>query len=450
MLNQQKLMDLVKKRSSTLVSSSRNFLRRLDPSATQDSTDLNTYDESILQQGRFWMRTVTWTLIGTSVFGVAWLALARTEEIVVAPGQLEPIGSVQDIQMPLGGVVDQILVAEGDTVKAGQVLMKLDTEASEEQRNSLEKTIKLKQEQLLLKQEEKRNYMQVNQEEVKILEGNLVLQAEILERYEQLEAVGAFSEVQYLNQQNIVAETRGKLMQTKAERLRQIALLDQQTAQLKSELADLNGRLVESKVTLRYQQLRSPVDGVVFDLKPTSRGFTAQSTQTVMKVVPIGSLEAKVEVPSNKIGFVKVPMGCPEKRDACMNADISIDSFPSSDFGVLKGKVTRIGSDALEPDPQEQRQNSAFRAIQLDDQQLKLKTGSSLPLQLGMSLTANIKLRKVSYLQLLLGEFRTRLNRCSVSEFVRILFVHRTFWAVRPYHSSSSSAGPAPTRCSGH
>ena len=143
--------------------------------------------------------------------------------------------------------------------------------------------------------------------------------------------------MQYLHQQNIVAETRGKLMQSKAERLRQTALLDQQTAQLKSELADLNGRLVESKVTLRYQQLRSPVDGVVFDLKPTSRGFTAQSTQTVMKVVPMGAL-GKSGVPSNKIGFVQVPHGCPEDRAACMSADISIDSFPSSDFGVLKGK----------------------------------------------------------------------------------------------------------------
>ena len=111
-----------------------------------------------------------------------------------------------------------------------------------------------------------------------MLENNLALQSEILKRYEQLEAAGAFSEVQFLNQQNIVAETNGRLMQSKAERLRQIALLDQQTAQLKSELADLNGRLVETKVTLRYQQLKSPVDGVVFDLKPTSRGFTAQST----------------------------------------------------------------------------------------------------------------------------------------------------------------------------
>ena len=57
--------------------------------------------------------------------------------------------------------------------------------------------------------------MQMNQEEVVMLQNNLALQAEILERYGQLQAAGAFSEVQYLNQQNIVAETRGKLMQSR-------------------------------------------------------------------------------------------------------------------------------------------------------------------------------------------------------------------------------------------
>ena len=409
LINPQKWTSFVKQGSSNLVATSRGWLRRFDPSAPPTATDLNSFDESILQQGRFWMRTVTWTLIGTSLFGLAWLALARTEEIVVASGQLEPIGSVQDIQMPVGGVADQILVAEGDRVKVGQVLMQLDTEASEQQRLSLEQSIKLKQEQLQLKEQEKLKTLQVNQEEVLMLENNLQLQSEILKRFEQLNAAGAFSEVQLLNQQNIVAETRGTLMQAKVERLRQIALLDQQMAQLQAELADLNGRLVETKVTLRYQQLKSPVDGVIFDLKPTARGFTAQSTQTVMKVVPNGLLEAKVEVPSNKIGFVQVPPGCPEKREACMNADISIDSFPSTDFGVLKGKVIQIGSDALEPDPQQQRQELSFPVtIQLDEQDFRLKSGAVLPLQVGMSLTANIKLRKVSYLQLLLGEFQDK------------------------------------------
>ena len=100
-----------------------NPFKKLLPAQDESGAGLASYDESVLQQGRFWMRTVTWSLIGTTVFGVAWLALARTEEIVVAPGQLEPIGSVQDIQMPVGGVADQILVKEGEEVKAGQGLI---------------------------------------------------------------------------------------------------------------------------------------------------------------------------------------------------------------------------------------------------------------------------------------------------------------------------------------
>ncbi|MFL2506689.1 MAG: HlyD family efflux transporter periplasmic adaptor subunit [Planctomycetaceae bacterium TMED241] len=394
-----------------------------------ETVSITRFDESVLQQGRFWMRTVTWTLIGTTVFGVAWLALARTEEIVVATGKLEPIGSVKDIQMPVGGVADEILVKEGEQVKAGQVLMKLDTEASEEQQRSLQtqmqalqNNLQLKDDELSLKRKELRDYLAMNREEVAMLEKNLVLASDILGRLEELARQGATPELQLLQQRNTVEETRGRLMQTRVDRDRQSAILNQNITQLqqaiqqtRSQEADLKAKLAETRVTLRYQQLKSPVDGVVFDLKPTSTGFTAQSTQTVMKVVPYGSLEAKVEVPSNKIGFVKLPQGqegkpgCPQDLSICMDADISIDSYPSTDFGVLNGKVTKIGSDALPPDPQEQREQLSFPVtVELQQQQLKLKSGTSLPLQVGMSLTANIKLRKVSYLQLLLGEFQDK------------------------------------------
>ena len=52
-------------------------------------------EEVVLRQSRFWARSITWTLMGVTGFALAWLALAKTEEIVTAPGKLEPLGVVR-------------------------------------------------------------------------------------------------------------------------------------------------------------------------------------------------------------------------------------------------------------------------------------------------------------------------------------------------------------------
>ena len=168
---------------------------------------------------------------------------------------------------------------------------------------------------------------------------------------------------------------------------------------LKTEISNLRAEEADIKVTRRYQVLRSPVNGVVFDLQPKGSGYAGQATETLMKIVPINALEASVEIPSSDIGFVKKGM----------KADLSIDSFPATDFGVLHGTISKIGSDALKPEPSKQETEYRYPAtIALQDQVLSLRNGKSLSLQPGMSLTANIKLRKVSYLQLLLGGFRDK------------------------------------------
>ncbi|MEB3185773.1 MAG: hemolysin D, partial [Cyanobacteriota bacterium] len=51
--------------------------------------------------------------------------------------------------------------------------------------------------------------------------------------------------------------------------------------------------------------------------------------------------------------------------------------------------------------------------ILLKSQQLRLRNGQTLNLQAGMSLTASIKLRKVTYLQLLLGGLRDKAQSLS-------------------------------------
>ena len=371
------------------------------------------FDESLLRQSDFWVKSVTWTLIGTSSFMFVWLALAKTDEVVIAFGKLEPKGDVKDIQIPIGGVVEEIFVETGDVVNKDERLIQLDRESAYGQYISLKSAIEEKEVQLdknisilLLKNIQKEEEAKLNSEKFILISNKLKINEEILNSFEQLIDEGAVSNLELSEQKIKVNELRSSLKQVNIEGKRNSSLTNQQIknleseqAKIKTELSSLNSQLIRTNVNLKYLSINSPVKGVVFDLKPTSPGYVAQSSEPIMKIVPFNELEADIEIPSNKIGFVKLDMP----------VEISIDSFPASDFGVVNGKLKSIGSDALPPSQIDQRFEYSYPAVvSLDNQELLVKNGVSLPLQVGMSLTANIKLRKVSYIQLL---FRTLSNR---------------------------------------
>ncbi len=372
-----------------------------------------SFDESLLKQSSFWLKSVTWTLIGTSTFTLIWLGFAKTDEVVVALGKLEPKGDVKDIQIPIGGVIEEILVDSGDSVDKNQVLVQLDKEASfqkfksfqnalEEKEFQLEKTSSI----LSLKRDQKQQELMLIQEKIRSSTEKKDMNLVLLNKLEELYNEGGISKFKYVEYKINYEDIVSQLSRLKIEKERSAGLLNQEIKKLESdqaliraEISSLKSELTAAKVTLKYQSLKSPVAGIVFDLKPTTEGYVAQSSEPIMKIVPYDDLEADIEIPSNKIGFVKVGMP----------VEISIDSFPSSDFGVLEGKIKKIGSDALPPSQIDQRTEYRFPAtIRLENQSLKLDDGSSLPLQVGMSLSANIKLRKVSYLQLLFNSFENR------------------------------------------
>jgi len=372
-----------------------------------------SFDESLLKQSGFWLKSVTWTIIGTSTFGLIWLGFAKTDEVIVAIGKLEPKGDVKDIQIPIGGVIDEILVESGDNVEKNQILVQLDREASLEKFKSFQNALEEKELQLeknnsilSLKREQKQQELLLIKEKIRSTNEKKDMNLVLLKKLEDLYEEGGISKFKYLEYKINHDEIESELSKLKIEKEisaglinQEIKKLESQQALIRAEIASLKSELIAAKVTLKYQSLKSPVAGIVFDLKPTTEGYVAQSSEPIMKIVPFDDLEADIEIPSNKIGFVKVGMP----------VEINIDSFPSSDFGVLEGNVKKIGSDALPPSQIDQRTEYKYPAtIELEEQIFKLQNGSSLPLQVGMSLSANIKLRKVSYLQLLFNTFEKK------------------------------------------
>ena len=86
--------------------------------------------------------------MGTSTFVIVWLSFAKTDEVVFAIGKLEPKGDVKDIQIPIGGVIEEIFVEAGDIVDQNQKLIQLDRESSYSQFVSLKASISEKEVQL--------------------------------------------------------------------------------------------------------------------------------------------------------------------------------------------------------------------------------------------------------------------------------------------------------------
>jgi len=412
-----KISDKLKKKSSQLGIDAYAYKVQEYFNKAQDKIEKSfnklSFDESLLRQSSFWLKSVTWTLIGTSSFAVIWLGFAKTEEVVIAFGKLEPKGDVKDIQIPIGGVIEEILVESGDNVEKDQILVQLDKEASFEKFKSFKNALEEKELQLeknnsilSLKRDQKQQELLLIKEKIRSTTEKKDMNLVLLNKLENLYNNGGISKFKYveykINHDEIVSElSRLKIEKEISAGVinQELKKLESQQALIRAEIASLKSELIAAKVTLKYQSLKSPVSGIVFDLKPTTEGYVAQSSEPIMKIVPFDDLEADIEIPSNKIGFVKIGMP----------VEINIDSFPASDFGVLEGKVKRIGSDALAPSQSEQRTEYKYPAtIELEEQTFELQDGSSLPLQVGMSLSANIKLRKVSYLQLLFSKFESK------------------------------------------
>ena len=393
-----------------------------------------------LEPSNNWSRRILWTLVALAGFGIVWASFARIDETVQATGKLEPKGATKEVKAPMGGVIREILVKDGELVDKGQTLLILDTEAAKAKLKALEAVrdrvaADLALSQVQLGQEPELSKLNANQRDklkalndeyrsrieasekgvqqalravdgakaqLKASERSLEIRRNMLADIEPLVEVGAMARTQYLKEKQEAITLEGEVKNQRASLLRLQAALDEAEQKLlntkalsridfstkveegQKQLAELENQLSETRLTLRYQRIKAPVTGLVFDLKPSSPGYVVSGNvpEPVLKIVPTDYLVARIFITNQDIGFVRVGQ----------KVQVRVDAFPYNEFGDVKGSISKIGSDVLPPD---QTYNFFRFPVTVDMKRNFLDyKGKKLRLVSGMSVTANITLRQ--------------------------------------------------------
>ncbi len=77
---------------------------------------------------RVWTRGLLYFLVVFAGIVLPWAMLSKVDETGSARGRLEPKGATKRLDAPVPGTVKTVSVKEGQTVKAGQVLMQLESD----------------------------------------------------------------------------------------------------------------------------------------------------------------------------------------------------------------------------------------------------------------------------------------------------------------------------------
>ena len=90
-----------------------------------------------MARARGWRRSAFLVTLSIAVL-LVWANFAELEEVAVASGEVVPQGQIKIIQHLEGGIISQIFVTEGGTVKAGDPLLQLDRGISGSNRDEIQ------------------------------------------------------------------------------------------------------------------------------------------------------------------------------------------------------------------------------------------------------------------------------------------------------------------------
>ena len=432
----------------------------LDPLAHNFRADLLTIQQSPPAP---WPRGLLLVICGLVGLLILWAVFAKLDVIATAQGRLVPMSFTKVVQPAEAGVVVDILVSDGQAVKAGQVLLRLDGRVAQSELGGLSRDVALKQLSLqrieaelsdkpfspstpqaasaspeviaqvqaqyrarrqsyqdaLAQESENLNKAKADlasaMQVLSKLQQTVPLYLQSAQAHEKLLKDGFIGEVaandkkrEYLEREQDLKAQQSNVQSLQAVIAgsdRKIASIrSSYRSQLENERIDLLAQLNRSDQELQ----RSTIKSGLLEIKAPGDGIVKDlAVNAKGAVVQAGSLLLNL-VPSNEVLQAEVLLSNEDVGFVSQGqkAQIKVAAYPFQKYGLIDGKVTLLSADSADPKQQQQTQQPqlSYRALlSLNDQYLKTPNGEKLNLTPGMLVVAEIHQGRRTVLEYLLS-----------------------------------------------
>jgi membrane fusion protein, adhesin transport system len=378
-----------------------------------------------------------------------WAAFAQVDEVTRGTGRVIPSSEAQLVQPAEPATIAEILVRGGQTVKRGQLLVRLDDAQSSSELGQLQtenerlgmRAQRLSQEaqggslgceegsacseERSLQQarmatarsregalgaavEQRRRDLQEAQATISALEDSVRLSREQVQMLEPLARQNIVPQTELLTAQRDLVDVQGRLSAARQAAARASASIREAQADLSgarsefrqqalSERSEITTRIAVNEETIRgaearqqRNELRSPADGIVNDVQITTIGGFVNAGEKIMQIVPVGDkLLVETRVAPSDIAFIKVGD----------RANVKVTAYDFSIFGGLRGRVQQISADSIFD---EVERKAYYRVLIETDRSYISRGGQRLPIVPGMICDVEIMTGSRSILSYLL------------------------------------------------
>lgn len=408
--------------------------------------------ELIATLPRVWTRSLLYLLILFAAVAIPWALLTRVDQTGSARGRLEPQGKTIRFDAPVTEAIAKVNVKEGQTVKAGEILVELETQPvlSELQEakaklegqkqhsrqltqteNQLKVAVLTQQQQNQAEQAEQlaqlaqiRDRLASNQSDYALEQQQAELSQANVQRYQFLQQEGAVSkskleefQSQWLRSQQRLKQAESAIQQSQIELERQqkaydrilrageLAVLEHQkqrqevSTQLTQTLAEITQtqkRIESLEFQLDQRVIKAPIDGTVLHLAANHAGTVLQPGQAIVQIAPKNTpLVLRAQMSSEESGFLAV--GMPVR--------LKFDAYSFQDYGVVEGKLRWVSPDSKGIETAQGKIEAFEIEVELNQSYIQAQ-GNQINLTAGQTATAEVIIRQRRIIDILLDPFK--------------------------------------------